>query len=56
MMVNLVLAKLRRQLVWDHVTLERPVHKMHCNCELIPAQMTLDDLFRKVGTKIFKPI
>ena len=51
MIVHLVLAKLRGQLVRDHVTLERPVHKMHCNCELIPAQMILDDLFREVGIK-----
>ena len=47
MIIHLVLAKLCGQLVRDHVTLERPVHKMHCNCELIPAQMILDDLFRE---------
>ena len=53
MIVHLILAKLSGKLVRDHVTLERPVHEVHCNCELIP---NIDDLrFRKKWEKNIQP-
>ena len=37
---HLILAKLCGQLVRNHVSLERPVHKVHCHREFIPGQFT----------------
>ena len=47
-LVHLVLPKFCGQLVGDHVSLERSVHKVHCHCELIPGQGE-HQVIRKVG-------
>ena len=36
-MQHLVFAQLGGKLVWDHVSLESPIHKVHCDCELVSA-------------------